>query len=170
MKVTFAGDLHNCRHRRKTMTGTPPEDDAEAARAFAVAGELRVLLGKVSRRLRDEAHLGDFTWSQLKVLGRLEREGPATVTALAKAEGVRPPSMGETLAVLKAAGMVSGAPDPADGRQTVLSLTAACREAVEANRAARKDWLFRAIRSKLDPKEQEELAAAVELLQRLVEP
>jgi DNA-binding MarR family transcriptional regulator len=144
-------------------------NDPEIARALAVAGELRVLVGKLKRRLREEAHLGDFTWSQVEVLGRLEREGPATVTNLARAEGVRPQSMGETLSTLKAAGLVSGAPDPTDGRQTVLSLTATCREMIKASRAAREDWLFRAIRTKLAAAEQAELASAVALLKRLVD-
>ena len=146
-----------------------PPNDPEAARTLAVAGELRVLIGKLKRRLREEAHLGDFTWSQVEVLVRLEREGPATVSSLARAEGVRPQSMGETLSALKTAGLVSGAPDPNDGRQTVLSITDACREMIRAGRAAREDWLFRAIRTKLAAAEQEELARAVELLKRLVD-
>ncbi|MGF6756319.1 DNA-binding MarR family transcriptional regulator [Paraburkholderia sp. GAS42] len=125
------------------------QDDADIARALALAGELRVLSGKLKRRMREEANLGDLTWSQTRVLSVLEREGPTTVTALARAEGMRPQSMGETVSVLKAAGLVSGEPDPADGRQTVLSLTAACRKAIKAGRAAREDWLFRAIRAKL---------------------
>jgi DNA-binding MarR family transcriptional regulator len=151
----------------KLMSNQP--NDPEAARALVVAGELRVLVGKLKRRLREESHLGDFTWSQVEVLVRLEREGPTTVTNLARAEGVRPQSMGETLSTLKAAGLVSGAPDPNDGRQTVLSVTAACREMIRAGRAAREDWLFRAIRTKFAPAEQEELASAVALLKRLVE-
>ena len=141
----------------------------DAARALALAGELRVLIGKLKRRLREQAHLGDLTWTQMSVLSRLEREGPATVTTLARAEGVRPQSMGATVSGLEAAGLVSGAPDPADGRQTILSLTAACRQWIKAGRAAREDWLFRAIRANLAPAEQEELASAIELLKRLVE-
>lgn len=145
------------------------QGDPEAARAPAMAGELRVLISKLRRRLREEAHLGDFTSSQLSVLARLEREGPATVTTLARAEGVRPQSMGATVSVLEAAGLVSGASDPTDGRQTILSLTAAAREEIKANRAAREDWLFRAIRTNLTSAEQEELATGIELLKRLVD-
>src|ERR1700761_9031786 len=85
--------------------------------AATLAAELRVLIARLTRRLREEGHLGDFTWSQVKVLRHLEKDGPATVTTLARAEGVRPQSMSETLAVLKEAGFVSGAPDPEDGRQ-----------------------------------------------------
>ena len=143
--------------------------DPEAAHASALAAELRVLIGKLKRRLREEAHSGDLTLSQTSVLSRLEREGPATVTTLARAEGVRPQSMGATVSDLEAAGLVSGAPDPADGRQTILSLTAACREMIKASRAAREDWLFRAIRTKLSPREQADLATGVELLKRLVD-
>lgn len=143
--------------------------DPESARVSALAAELRVLIGKLKRRLREEAHQGDFTWSQIAVLSRLEREGPATVTTLARIEGVRPQSMGATVSVLEAAGLVTGAPDPADGRQTILSLTAACREMIETTRAARQDWLFRAIRTKLESDELEELARGVELLKRLVD-
>ncbi len=145
-------------------------NDPDAASALALAGELRVVSGKLIRRLREQASLGDLTWTQLRVVSRLEREGPATVSALARAEGMRPQSMGETIAALKAAGLVNGSPDPTDGRQTVLSLTAACIDAVKAGRAAREDWLFHAIRSKLAAAEQRDLSAAVELLKRLVEP
>ena len=151
------------------MNVNEQQRNPDAARALALAGELRVLIGKLKRRLREQAHLGDLTWTQMSVLSRLEREGPATVTTLARAESVRPQSMGATVSVLEAAGLVSGAPDPADGRQTILSLTAACRQWIKAGRAAREDWLFRAIRANLAPAEQEELATAIELLKRLVE-
>ena len=76
------------------------EGDAGPARASVLAGELRVVVGKLIRRLREQVSPGDFTWSQLSVLKRLERDGPATVTTLARAEGVRPQSMGATVAVL----------------------------------------------------------------------
>ena len=143
--------------------------DPAAASVAALAGELRVVLGALRRRLRQESHPGDFTWSQKSVLLRLEREGPATVTTLARAEGVRPQSMGATVAVLDAAGLVSGAADPSDGRQTILSLTAACKSMLKANRAAREDWLFRAIGNKLNAAQQKDLAASLDLLKRLVD-
>jgi DNA-binding MarR family transcriptional regulator len=145
------------------------QGDPETARVSALAGELRVLIGKLKRRLREQAHPGDFSSSQLSVLSRLEREGPATVTTLARAEAVRPQSMGATVSVLEAAGFVSGAPDPKDGRQTILSLTAECRKWIKASRAAREDWLFRTIRAKLTSGEQKDLATAVELLKRLAD-
>src|ERR1700722_2472339 len=132
-----------------------------------MAGELRVLLGKLKRRLREHANKGDLSLSQMAVLGYLDREGASTVTTLARAEGVRPQSMGATVAALEEAGLVRGTPDPADGRQTVLSLTAAAVEWIRASRAAREDWLAQAIRSHLSPSEQEELVKAAVLLKRI---
>lgn len=136
--------------------------------ASALAGELRALGGKLKRRLREQANPGDLTPSQVSVILRLEREGAATVSSLARAEGVRPQSMGTTIAPLESAGLVSGAPDPNDGRQTILSLTDGCRKWIAEGRAARQDWLTRTIQARLSLKEQEELAAALDLLNRLV--
>ncbi|HUZ63999.1 MAG TPA: MarR family transcriptional regulator [Acetobacteraceae bacterium] len=141
----------------------------DVARAPALAEELRILIGRLKRRLREQMNPGELTWSQVSVLARLERDGPATVTALAKAEGMRPQSMGTTVSVLEAAGLVCGVADPNDGRQTILSLTAACREWIREGRAARQDWLSRTIEARLDPRERDELAAALGLLRRLVE-
>lgn len=163
MKVTFTGNLHI--RYRMSKNAPPVAPDA----LHAMAEDLRVLAGKLRRRLREEAHVGDFTPSQVQVLSLLEREGPATVTALARAQGMRPQSMGETLSILKTAGLVSGVPDPNDGRQTVLSLTPAFRKKVKASRAAREDWLFRTIQTRFTAAEQQQLAIGVDLLKRLID-
>jgi DNA-binding MarR family transcriptional regulator len=134
-----------------------------------MAHELRVVLGQLTRRLRAQANKGDLSLSQLAVLGTLDREGTATVTALARAEGVRSQSMGATVAALQEAGLVDGAPDPADGRQVMLSLTEGARGFIKASRAAREDWLSQAIRSHLTSAEQQELGSAVRLLRRIVD-
>jgi DNA-binding MarR family transcriptional regulator len=143
-------------------------DDPQALRASALARDLRALLGKLKRRLREQAHGADLTPSQVSVLLRLEKDGPATASSLARAEGMRPQSMAPVIAALEGAGLVSGAPDPADGRQTLLSLTEACRKWVEEGRAARQDWLTRALQAHLTPQEQDTLAQSIELLKRLV--
>ncbi|HLY58613.1 MAG TPA: MarR family transcriptional regulator [Stellaceae bacterium] len=148
------------------MNDRPDELDA----AHLLARELRVLVGRLKRRLREQANEGALTPSQASVLGLLYRDGPATVTTLARAEGVRPQSLGATVASLQAIGLVVGAPDPKDGRQTILDLTPACRDLIETSRAAREDWLFRTIQARLSDTEQARLAAALPLLQRLAEP
>src|ERR1700761_7997806 len=143
--------------------------EPQTVNASALAAELHALNGKLKRRLRELASAGDLTPSQSAVLRHLHRDGPATVTALARMEGVRPQSMGATIAGLEALGLIKGAPDPKDGRQTILSLTPACRELIRTGRAARHDWLMRAIQTKLSAEEQAQLAFAMHLLNRLVD-
>ena len=101
----------------------PESADSESAPASALAAELRIVIGAFSRRLREQAEVGDPTSAQKSVLLRLERDGPATGSALARAEAMRPQSMGAIIAVLETAGYVAGTPDPSDGRQTIISLT-----------------------------------------------
>jgi DNA-binding MarR family transcriptional regulator len=141
----------------------------DAISASALAADLHALIGKLKRRLREQASAGDLTPSQTSVLSHLDREGSTTVTALARLEGVRSQSMGATVAVLEDAGLVKGSPDPEDGRQTILSLTPACRELFRTGRAARQDWLLRRLQTRLTPQEQAQLAAAMKLLSRLVD-
>ncbi|HEY1928604.1 MAG TPA: MarR family winged helix-turn-helix transcriptional regulator [Caulobacteraceae bacterium] len=144
-------------------------NDSQLARASALAAELRALVGRLRRRLREQAGPGDLTPSQVSAVLRLEKDGPSTTSALARAAGVRPQSMAAVVAALEAAGLVSGAPDPVDGRRTLLSLTEVCRTLLREGRAARQDWLTRAVQQRLSPKEQDELAAAVRLLGRLAD-
>lgn len=151
---------------RQTTDPRPPKGLALKTLAL----ELHALSGKLKRRLREQASAGDLTPSQTAVLGQLDRHGPTTVTALARIAGVRSQSMGATVASLEATGLIKGSPDPADGRQTILSLTPACIALIKNGRAARMDWLLKAIQTKLTPQEQDQLAAAIKLLNRLVDP
>ena len=141
----------------------------EAPDLVALAGELRISVGKLIRRVREQSEPGDFSASQKSVLLRLERDGPATVSALARAESVRPQSMRITVAALESLGAIRGEADPGDGRQTLIALTPGLRKALKASRAAREDWLFRALQAQLTPQEQQQLAAAAKLLQRLTD-
>lgn len=141
----------------------------DIASALLLAGELHTIVGKLKRKLREQAGMGDLTRSQASLLLRLERDGPATLTALARAEGMRSQSMGPTVAALQALALIESRPDPADGRQTILSLTSDCRERIRDGRAARQDWLFRTLREKLSVAEQRQVMTAVTLLNRLVE-
>nr|WP_193100613.1 MarR family transcriptional regulator [Burkholderia sp. Z1] len=146
-----------------------PSSSPETLPLAGLAGELRISVGKLIRRMREQTRPNDLTSSQRSVLLRLDRDGPATVSALARAESVRPQSMRVTVAALETMGAVSGAPDPTDGRQTLIALTPGFRKVLQANRAAKDDWLFRALHAQLSAREQAELASAVKLLQRLAE-
>jgi DNA-binding MarR family transcriptional regulator len=134
-----------------------------------LAGELHIAVGKLVRRVREHSHPGDFTSAQKSVFVHLDRDGPATVSALARAESVKPQSMRITVAGLEALGMVKGEADPSDGRKTLIDLTPTFKESLQASRAAKEDWLLRALQAQLSAQEQAALAAAVELLLRLAD-
>lgn len=125
--------------------------------------------GKLKRRLREHGAPSDLTPSQVSVLLRLEKDGSATVSSLARAEAMRPQSMSAVVTPLLEAGLVSGSADPSDGRQTLMSLTPKCLKRLQEGRAARQDWLTATISQRLSVHEQEKLQAALELLTRLVE-
>lgn len=145
------------------------EQAADANAAGAVAAQLRVAVVHLLRRLREQAAGSDLTKSQSSVLARLETLGSATATELAKAEGMRPQSMAAIVAALQSFGLVAGAPDPSDGRKTVLSLTEKAREEFRTGRLAKEDWLTSALTSALTPEEIARVADAVPLLRRIAQ-
>jgi DNA-binding MarR family transcriptional regulator len=130
---------------------------------------MRAVFRKLKLRVREHGGGNDLTPSQASVLLRLEKDGAVTVSSLARAEGMRPQSMSAIVTPLQESGLVIGAPDPSDGRQTLMSLTPKCLKWLQEGRAARQDWLAATISQKLSVREQEKLQAALEMLSRLVE-
>ena len=131
-----------------------------------LAGELRVVLGHLVRRLRAEHHL---PLSQGLVLARLDREGPQGTSDLATAERVRPQSMGQTVADLEAQGFIERHADASDRRRTLLELTDAGRAALLADRDRREGWLAEALDSSLSNEERRTVEQAVRLLDRIAD-
>jgi len=138
---------------------------AEADQSL-VASELRLVLGQLIRRLRAEH---GFPLSQGAVLGRLDRNGPQSVSDLAVAERVRPQSMAQTVSDLEADGYVARTPDPRDRRRALVSLTERGVATLQADRRHREGWLAAAIAVELSEREQAILADAVPLLRRLAD-
>jgi DNA-binding MarR family transcriptional regulator len=149
------------------MLETLPNKDS--ALASKLAAELRTTLGHLKRKLRQHGGLNEFTSSQIAVILRLEKDGPATVSSLARAEGMRPQSMSAVIAPLQKMRFVVGDADPNDGRKTLVSLTKASKKWIEDGRAARQDWLVQAIQRKLSPQEQKRLSSAIHLLAQITE-
>jgi DNA-binding MarR family transcriptional regulator len=138
-------------------------DDEDPA---LLASELRIVLGRLIRRLRTQLR---FPLAQATVLGRLDRHGAMGVSDLAAAERVRPQSMAQTVADLETAGMVTRRPDPLDGRRQLVELTADGLQTLRADRRDREGWLARAIAEDLDAADQATLRHSIELLRRLAD-
>lgn len=131
----------------------------------AVTG-LLLATGQLLRRLRAVSNKRELTWSQVAVLSRLAADGPMTTADLARAESVKPQSMGSTLAVMEEEGLVERRPHPTDGRQVLFALTPAGEENRRTVGLAKQQWLTDAMR-RFDDDELNTLVAATELIRRL---
>jgi DNA-binding MarR family transcriptional regulator len=138
-----------------------------AVESAPIAHEFRETLGRVIRRLRAEG--GQPPVGQMAVLGRLDREGPASTSDLAAAERMRPQSMAQTVRDLESAGLVSRRPDPDDGRRALVELTPAGLERLLTTRARREGWLAELFEHEFTAAERETLRAALPLLRRIAD-
>src|ERR1700760_5095416 len=86
----------------------------------ALAGELRIGVGLLLRRLRQAPTEDDLTLPEASALARLDRYGPATASELAKREQISPQSMGASTAALEGRGRVSRRVDSRVGRGPIL--------------------------------------------------
>jgi DNA-binding MarR family transcriptional regulator len=140
---------------------------ATATDTTMLAGRLRIALGHLIRRLRAERRR--FSLSQASVLGRLDRYGPSSIGDLASAERVRPQSMTQIVADLEAEGLIKRSADPNDGRRALVELTADGLQTLREDRRDREGWLAQVIADDLSPSEQQLLAQALPLLERLAD-
>lgn len=138
----------------------------DAVDVTPLASELRLVLGRLLRRLRAE-HRVPLT--QAAVLGRLDREGSQSIGDLAAAEQVRPQSMSQTLGELEADGLIRRQPDARDGRRILVELTRQGRRALAEDRAVREGWLAGTLTEHFSQAELRVLEQAVVLLRRLSE-
>ena len=144
------------------MSANP--DDAAAVQTLVE--ELLRSTGQLVRRLRAETNASELTLSQSAALARLHQNGLMTTADLARTEGVKPQSMGATLAMLERDMLVEREPHPTDGRQALYRLTDRGRQVREQRRLLKRAWLLSAMAS-LDDADRQALAAAVRVMGHL---
>jgi DNA-binding MarR family transcriptional regulator len=130
--------------------------------------DLTQSLGLLLRRVRAAAAAHELSLTESAVMARLANEGPATIADLARAESVKPQSMGTTIAALEDRGLVERKPHPTDGRQMHIELTAAGVALRNRAKEAKRSWLAQAI-AQLDGRERETLFAAGKIIRRLAQ-
>lgn len=125
------------------------------------------MIGQLTRRLR--VARGGLSHSLLSALVTVAKHGPLRLADLAQAELVSAPSITRLVAELEASALVSRAPDPADGRASLIKVTEAGLEAVQEARRLRRQI----VAELLEPLSADEVAsieAALPALERLIEP
>ena len=135
--------------------------------AVPEASQVRMAVMRLSRRLRQHAP-GDITQSQLSALAVLVREKRLTLSQLAIAERVQPPTITRVVDSLVQKGLVTRLADDEDRRVAWVSATAEGRALVEATRRRRDAYLAKHLRT-LSAEELALLQRAAPLLERLTE-
>ena len=134
-----------------------------------LAHQVRAGLARLTWRLRAQRQRHGVGPVSLAVLSRLARRGTHTPKAIAEGERVQPQSLTRVLAGLEERGLVSRAPDPADGRQSLISITAAGLDVLREDSRQRERWLAVALAETLTPTERELLRLAAALMARVAD-
>lgn len=144
-----------------------PNQFADIATTAEVAGNLRVALMRMVRRLKRETD-GEHSVSVVAALGSLNSRGPLTLSEWAEAEGVSRPSMTVLAGNLLSQNLIAKEPDPSDGRLVRVHVTHAGKRVLDQSRTRRNAYLAKRLET-LDIEELRTLDKAATLLLRLVE-
>jgi DNA-binding MarR family transcriptional regulator len=128
--------------------------------------DLMQAIGLLVRRTRNESYAGELSMTEAVVMSRLANDGPATTAALARAERMKPQSMGTTITSLEGMGIVRRTPHATDGRQMLIELTEKGILLRNKPREAKQMWLSQAI-AELDGEERDTLFKAAGIIKRL---
>jgi DNA-binding MarR family transcriptional regulator len=131
-----------------------------------LASVLRLAVLRTARRLRSQRVNTAVTLSQLSALATVNKCGPMSAGELAAIERVQPPSMTKILALLETGGWVQRSPHPDDRRQSIISITRAGQDLLEAETRARDTWLATRL-ADFSPEEIRILSEAAAVLDRL---
>jgi DNA-binding MarR family transcriptional regulator len=147
-----------------TSSGTsPPQESVEVAdRLHSAAIHL---LRRV--RVRDE-ELG-LSGSRLSALSVVVFAGPLTLSRLAAAEQVRPPTMTRLVDALQQGGLVTREPNPEDARSVLVRATATGRLVLARGRSRRVEDLAARV-ARLTSEERAALARAAGLMEQVAGP
>jgi DNA-binding MarR family transcriptional regulator len=136
--------------------------------AALVAERMHAAAIRLLRRARAADLESGLSGPKLSALSVLAFVGPQSLSALARAEQVRAPTMSKLAAELERDGLVSKRVDKADRRGLTIAITAKGRALMEAGRA-RRLALLRPRFAALDAAELKLLAQAAEIMVRVVE-
>ena len=131
------------------------------------AARLRLAITRTARRMRQEAG-SELGPSAVASLATIERAGPLTPSELAKHERIQRPTATRILARLAEGGLVTRAADPADGRCSIVTITAEGSALLKRLRSRKNAYLARRMRD-LPDEDVAALDRAAEILERVLE-
>lgn len=131
------------------MTGPSPTPARDVDAAIAsVEAELSTLFRRVRAMTRSYAERvhPELTAAGYTTLSALERRGPISSGALAELLETDKSTLSRQITALDRLGLLSRAPDPADGRSTILSVTPATAERLRELRGSDQAQLHEELR------------------------
>src|SRR6266568_8570431 len=134
--------------------------------ARTIADRLHSAAIHLLRRLRVEDKAMGLTAPRASVLSVLVFRGPVTMSALAEAEQVRPPTITRLVDGLERRGLVRRVGDRDDGRVQLVEATAAGKRLLQKGRSRRVERLMKDI-GYLPVEDQRVLARAAQLMEAL---
>jgi DNA-binding MarR family transcriptional regulator len=148
-------------------TASPPEAPEKAEDPGRLAADLRLVIGRMARRLRQRGDSG-VTASLLSAMWTIERLKPVSLGDLAAAERVQPPSVTRHVAKLEEMGLVAREADGADRRVSRVTLTPEGHRLLDRTRRLRTAYLSARLRS-LPQDDRQALRRAVDVLTGILE-
>jgi DNA-binding MarR family transcriptional regulator len=140
-----------------------PRSRSRQSPTLATADRLHSAAIRLLRRLRRSDADTGLSAPRLSALSVVVFRGPITLSELAAAEQVRPPTITRLVQELERAGLLERLPDPSDRRVVRVRATAAGRRLLAAGRTRRVQRLADEI-DRLSAEDRRALARGVEVL------
>ena len=138
-------------------------DDQKESNTKMLADRLHSVSIRLLRSVREADKVAGISPSRLSALSVLVYGGPMRISDLAKAEGVRPPTMTRLVQAMEAEGLVEGAADQKDKRVRTLKSTRKGKRLLEKAREKRLEKVEQ-ILSDLAPGDLKHLEKTLEAL------
>ena len=136
-------------------------------RLLDTASRLRLAIVRTARRMRQEAGT-DLSPTLTAALATIERHGPITPSELAATERIKRPTATRIAAALEADELIVRAPDPSDGRGSLLTVSPSGRALLKRLRKRKNAYLSRRLHD-LPDDDVAALEHAAEVLERMLE-
>jgi DNA-binding MarR family transcriptional regulator len=138
----------------------------QAPRTRVIADRLHSAAIHLLRRLRVEDKVMGLSAPRASALSVIVFRGPVTMSRLAEAEQVRPPTITRLVDGLERRGLVRRVSHAEDGRVQMVEATAAGKRLLDKGRTRRVERLMQEI-GQLPAEDQQVLARAAELMESL---
>lgn len=136
------------------------------AESAEIASRLRLVVGRLTRRLRLDPEGEQLTSTQLVTLSIIDQLALSRIGDLATAEGISAATMTRVVAALEDRGLVERRPDPNDGRACLVLLSSHGEAEVARIRKQRTGYLATRLRE-CTPEQQAVLVAALPIMEMM---